>query len=293
VLAAATFSLANLNGIAPPQVQTFSIEIVNICGMSFNERGFLEPPDPMQVFASRAKFKPYYQLVEDLNGVAMRQIWDIKIEGSRRDLIYGATQFVRCVRLNQAAVSLLDAGMSVEAQVLCRTMVECVIHMAKLALHPMHAEALENEFDRHQITQAKKILEHAEAPDSDLVAYLQDIASQPSPDVPFKLEQLASEVKLQMLYHVIYRETSGYAAHGTLGGAIQHITASDDGPVIDFGRQYDKVGATLAMLIPLALEAIEQFEKLFPDLELGDTLKMFNLRWQHLCEKRPLAEWRV
>ncbi|MCE3269696.1 MAG: hypothetical protein K0S57_93 [Ramlibacter sp.] len=254
--------------------------------MSFQSSGFLAAPAAAKADASLRPFSEELQLASEVNEKLMQIVWALKIPSWQKDRAMGALLFIRSVRAFQAAITLLRLGMCTESMAHCRSIVECTILMSTLVRDTSFSAVLEAEHERHRITQAEKIAPlHAAKgyPDADR---LRELGKQKKPDVSYKLEELARKAGLEVLYQSIYRGTSGYAAHATLGALHRNLAVVEGLTEIRFGREYDMLDETLSTLVPLGLEVLMQVDQLFA---LGETTTTpFHARWQALCMKRGM-----
>lgn len=253
--------------------------------MSFAEQGFLAPPEAKHR-TELAKFGEQLDLALQINAIAMRLVWSLEVPPRRKDLAVGGLLFIRAVRSYQTSLVLLQQGLSVEAQSMCRQIIECVLRIAKLAQQPSFVEHMEGESQRHRITQAEKLVDIEKDPD--LVARYRELAAMPKPEGAVHYEQLARDVGLEPLYHALYRGTSGFAAHATLGALAGQVQQSEDGVNFSFARQYGPVADhALAMIIPLGIESIHQIAIQFKlDWPEAEAIRVSAI-WQAMCRARP------
>jgi hypothetical protein len=250
--------------------------------MTFADQGFLSDADSPKAAEAHQRWAGVFTLATSINAFAMRTVWALEIDTSRKERAVGALMFVRAVRAYQAALMLARQGMCTESLGLCRTAVECIIHIAKLARDPEHVHELERAHARHRITQAEKMIAFGERIDSVTLQGLQSLATEQKPSIKINYEQLAEEVGLEVLYQVLYRGTSGYAAHATMGALNTHLN-SDAGEVdILFSPQWGMLEQTLSFVVPVGIDALTQIAVLFELADVTEEVVRLSSSWQAL-----------
>lgn len=255
--------------------------------MSFIEQGFISFELNEADAQMRQQLAREFELARTVNAMSMRIVWSIEYSSSRLDLALGSLLYVRAVRAYQASLMLAWQGMCVEAQGLCRAVIECAIHIAKLQHDPDHARVIQRGHERHQITHAEKMLRFADRLDPEVLQRVRELQGQPLPEgTSINYEQLAKEVGLEVMYQALYRGTSGYAAHATLGALQTHLVRDGEGVGMSYAPQWAMLDDTLATATSVGLEAAARVADLLAMPAVTQECLDLALRLQHLRAER-------
>ncbi|WP_299795119.1 DUF5677 domain-containing protein [Ramlibacter sp.] len=201
----------------------------------------------------------------------MSTLWSLEIDGEKQDRAIGCLLFLKGVRAYQAALLLARKGLCTESHILIRSALECALHLAAVRTDPAHVKVLQDAHERHQITQAKGLLGYADRLDAKLAARVHDFVSHelPTGKSP-NLEAMARGTGLDVLYQMVYRTTSGFAAHPTIGALERHVAAGADGANVLFAPEYELLDEAYYLLAPVGLELLNQIGTL---LSTGEVLQ--------------------
>ncbi|CAN7485860.1 DUF5677 domain-containing protein [Variovorax paradoxus] len=237
---------------------------------SFDEEflrdGFLAKYPPEELAHVRSHASDAFDFAGRLNKRLMVIMRGLKPRRQERGEILGMLLFLKALNAFQGGVLLCQRGLLVESQNLARLALECTIHLMALTKEPSHIEAMLADYDRHKKTHAEKLLEHHRNSGSNLtrkdIEALEKLTELEGSSI--KLEQLARRVGLSAMYDSIYRGTSGYAAHPTLG-ALQQLLGEKEGEDVNiiFGGELSGMRHSLVNLLIPMVDLIEPLSEIF------------------------------
>ena len=202
--------------------------------MDWLEKGFLS--DDIRTWSDSLlkELSKEFAFAHELNEAAMSLLQKTSVAGARQ--VASGAFLARGLQSYQAALLLLERGMSADARNVVRSIVETAVTIAGLAfLHDM-PRRLAADNNKHYKTLATIMLENPLFEDimptgekeglrqllSEAEAYMQKPAK-------LGLEQVANEVGLGRFYNLTYRPLSGDAAHATVDSMKRHIESVDGG----------------------------------------------------------------
>jgi hypothetical protein len=148
---------------------------------------------------------------------------------------------------------------------------------------------MQAEYARHKKTQATKLLEHHKETGSALLPEMIEALMKHTEleGEGFKIEQLARSVGMSIAYDTLYRGTSGYAAHPTLGALQQLIGSGEDWSIIFGGDLSSLRHSLINMVIPM----VDLFQPLSDIFHLG--LGFEGVAWAAELGAISDADWKA
>lgn len=245
-----------------------------------NEEGFLsEHLEPYRQ-RIRAKHQPHYALVFETNKLCQRVKFQMLVHSRDGQEVFGAALFIKLLADVQAAVLLLERGLSSQARSLLRVAIEALIILGKLSKSYEFVEAFIRLGEQQRLRLVRAIQRNA-SPDLDSIRLeiseeiIRDI-EQIVGDIPNEgLEQWARELGLQQFYDVNYRLFSN-DVHSKPRALEHYLEVNSDGEyaVINWGPQLsdDLEGEYLeaARILTVALSFVNAVFKLNVDTQIAE-----------------------
>ena len=208
-----------------------------------NEEGFLsEHLEPYRQ-RIRAKHQPHYELAFEINKVCQSVKFKMHVHSRDGQEVFGAALFIKLLADVQAAVLLLERGLSSQARSILRVAIEALIILGKLSKSYEFVEALIRLGEQQRLKLVRAIQRN---PSPDLDSLRSEISEeiihdieQIVGDIPNEsLEQWARELGLLQLYDVGYRLFSN-DVHSKPRAIEHHLEVNEDGEfaVINWGPQ--------------------------------------------------------
>jgi hypothetical protein len=238
---------------------------------AFLREGFLANYPAEELAHVRSHAPEVFDFADRLNKRLMAIMRGLKPRREEPTEVLGMLLVVKALNAFQGGVLLCQRGLLVESQNLARLALECTIHLMALSKDPGHIDAMLADYDRHKKTHAEKLLEHHKDSGSNLTAQnieaLEKLTELEGASI--KLEQLARRVGMSVAYDSMYRGTSGYAAHPTLG-ALQQLLGEREGEDLNiiFGGELSGMRHSLINLLIPTVDLIEPLSDVF-NLGLG------------------------
>lgn len=205
---------------------------------SFKEAGFLGDDVAQFRVNVRAAHAATFDLADKLNLLAMRMLWELPLDNLDEPRAYAVMCYARAVQNYQTAILMCERGALVEARTLIRAMAETVFLAWGFYKKQDMLERLIEDNAKHRKGDAKALLELGQRRGHDVQRFEQALAqiSVEYPQGPRWLNWagLASEVGLDTLFYLAYRQTSGDAAHATLHALHRHAEIGDKGDLHSF-----------------------------------------------------------
>jgi hypothetical protein len=260
--------------------------------------GFLSPDIEHDVACIRSAFKPWFDLVEDFNQLAMRTLpaW----MPSTRNVaeLTGAMLCARAVTSLQGAILLAERGMLADARTLIRSMAETVITLSAVASDPEVCERLVDAHYRHNRMYHKALLDDPMVGSlltpEQVVLIREAIAewNQARPNAasmkrdPINVWDLAKLGGTVQIYNLVYRSSSGDAAHAMPAALNRHLRLRADGTAtgLRFGPDVSDMTESLVLAVLAAAQLLEVAPRLFVR-EVVDEATMRQMALMEVCRR--------
>lgn len=256
----------------------------------FKAEGFLTEC-PANILAEIRSFEPeLFDTCEAVNRWGMEVAWNLQPRKSKAGQVAGALLFVKALNSFQAAVLLARRGMCVESEAMSRTGLECVFQLGALAKEPeRHAKALESDHHRHLATHAKKLLVHVQKGAVLAPEVVKDLeANTLLKGDSISMEKAAESAGLSHYYDSLYRGSSGFSAHPTLGALLRMVVSEGDTIKLQMGPDFYQLGQALIVAAPILIECGRPLASLFARPELESQAEALRSRFDELCKARPI-----
>ena len=237
----------------------------------FRAEGFYTTPTSALLEIIQDGDRELWNYCEQLNRAAMRTAWALRPRKSVREQVVGALLFIKALNSYQGSLVLLQRGMMVEGEALCRTGLECAFELGAIAKDTTRIDALHQAHERHQALHAQRLLDHDAASGHVLNAAARASLEQQAAlgGSRANLEHAAAAAGLQTLYDASYRGISGYAAHATFG-ALQRLVKEDGERIsIQMGPDMGELSHALISAAPVVLECFAPLARIFNDEALS------------------------
>lgn len=208
--------------------------------MTFEVDGFLA--EDLSGWASqvREKFKSWFELVSDLNRMAMRILYKATPMQSSSQQLVGALIFARSLQSYQAATLLAERGLLSDARTLVRSCAESAIALGGIAHDESFIDEIIDDYHKHRLSIANVMAidpECSKGLTPQQLDGLEKISAeisakyQSSKPKSVKWDVVATRVGMTTLYNTVYRGISGDAAHVTADALNRHIQANDQADI--------------------------------------------------------------
>lgn len=262
--------------------------------MSRNE-GFLSPHFSQTTARIRLDFSIWFGLLEDCNRLAMAVLPRMQPGTADNQKLLEAVLFARALQSIQAMTVLAERGMTGDARTLLRSCCETAIFQRKLHLDAAFADKLQERHDFHQRKLANAILSDPNSTAKltpEQIQSLRMVVAEIDGRYPVRrpadvnLAAVAASVNGMALYDLIFRSTSGDAAHTTLNSLVRHVVSDQDNNItgLRFGPQTDDLADTISGGISVLLHVLDAAIESFGLLDVRDQLAVVLHRWKELVE---------
>ena len=206
------------------------------------EAGFLS--DAPRAFRRQvhAQYRPWVELLYDINRSAVGLQHSIHIHRDRLDEAYGAVLFARTIASVQASALLLELGLPSQARTVLRSALETLFPLCAVAKEPTLAAELVASHDADRRTVADRVrrwqnpaLREAIATQVSDVELDTMLASRAR---PLNQYDLAKRADMEDWYLTIYTLLS-FAAHGAISDLESHAVVDANGEVVEFKSEPD------------------------------------------------------
>jgi hypothetical protein len=263
--------------------------------VSRNE-GFLSPDFAQTISTIRLDFSIWFGLLEDCNRLAVAVLPRVQPGTADNQKLLEAVLFARALQTIQAMTVLAERGMTGDARTLLRSCCETAIFQRKLHLDAGFADKLEERHDFHQRKLANALLCDPRSTAEltpEQVQSLRAVVAEIDGRYPVRkpadvnLATVAASVNGMALYDLIFRSTSGDAAHTTLNSLVRHVVSDRDNNItgLRFGPQTDDLADTISGGISVLLHVLDAAIESFGLLDVRDQLATAVHRWKELVEE--------
>jgi Family of unknown function (DUF5677) len=254
----------------------------------FKAEGFMTEC-PANILAEIRSFEPeLFDACEAVNRWGMEVAWSLKPRKSKPGQVAGALLFVKALNSFQAAVLLARRGMGVESEAMSRTGLECVFQLGALAKEPAkHAKALQSAHHYHLAKHAQKLLEHVKKGavlEPQVVKELEARTLLKGDTI--NMEKVAESAGLSHYYDSLYRGSSGFSAHATLGALLRMVVSDGDAIKLQMGPDFDQLGQALIVAAPILIECGRPLASLFGRPELESESEELRAQFERVCRMR-------
>jgi hypothetical protein len=261
--------------------------------MAFSEEGFLSASLVDWRAATREQFKDWFEFVDKLNLQAMRLLPTIEPDRTKKHEVVAALLYRRALQSFQGSVLMAERGMNADALTLVRSCAETAIAIGGVLADEKFVASLMEADAKHRLTYANVILaddELRQGLSSEWVTNLQQVVSAAKNKYPapgprgINWAQVAKHAKMSNLYDMLYRITSGGAAHVTINALDRHVEPNDDGSIgnLTFRPETRDLVLSLSVGVCALLHAMEALGRLFPQEELRQTIESYTKSWAAL-----------
>ena len=238
---------------------------------TFYKHGFLSQHEFNEREAAISKaHSEWFGLVDDLNQEAMRICCALQPIETRNRQMVAKLIYYRALQSFQGAVLLAKRGMPADALTLVRSCAESAIALGGVAHDEQFIATLMSGYNKHlkafvnahlgDTGFAAELTEEEKELGRGLVEPLNGVSLQ-----GVKWDALATKVGMEKLYNIVYRSTSGDAAHVTLGALMRHVYADTDGKEEpSFQPDTRDIEQTISMAILALLQAMEKLNLVVP-----------------------------
>lgn len=266
--------------------------------MSFDEEGFLSPDLAVWTTATKAHFRPWFEMAEELSKDAMKILLTIQRPQATIRELTALLLYRRALQSFQGAVLLASRGMIADALTLVRVCAETAIALGAAASEEKFISELIEAADNQVLTYANSLLNDpdclsfvSEEQINDLKKIAAEIKAKYWPKKPHAInwEQAAKQAKMADLYVTVYRLVSNDAAHTSLGALDRHIELGahlTDGK-LTFRPETRQLDHALSLATNALLHALEAMRRVFTVDGLEQTLTAYMGRWFILETSHP------
>jgi hypothetical protein len=238
------------------------------------QEGFLSPEFSKTVAQIRRDHRAWFDMLNMCNRLAMDVLPCVKPGTSDNQKLLEAGLYGRAVQSFQAIALLGERGMSGDARTVLRSLCETVIVQRRTAQDARFVDKLVERHDYHRRTLGNALLRDRPAManmDSEQVRKLQAVIEEITAQYPagrptdINLADEAATAGGTAMYNVIFRPTSGDAAHAGLNALDRHFAVDEKDKIsgLRFGPDASELADTLSLAISLLLHvmdsAIESF----------------------------------
>lgn len=208
--------------------------------MSFDIDGFGGQGGEAVRRQQMAQHRELFDFAEKCSGLAM-QTTALLPDAKGSHSIAVSMFFARCVSHFQAAINLAAGGMTVEALVICRGLVETAFVMCALSENAVTLEELVSHDDAIRVKMANVFLKANSYPNvKPFEKRLEEFVADKKGGAEISLHDFARKGNAMALYDGLYRHLSHFAAHPSVSAVDAYIISTPAGhrakfiPLIDY-----------------------------------------------------------
>lgn len=208
--------------------------------MSFYIEGFRGQGGEAVRLKQIAQNRELFEFAEKCSGLAMQTTTLLPNTKGSHSIAVGLF-FARCVSHFQAAINLAAGGMTVEALVICRGLVETAFVMCALSENAVTLEELVSHDDAIRVKMANVFLKaNSYANVEPFEERLEEFVAGKKGGVEISLYEFAKRGNALALYDGLYRHLSHFAAHPSISAVDAYIVATPIGhrakftPLVDY-----------------------------------------------------------
>lgn len=243
-------------------------------------------------------FASWFDVADSFNNLGMQVLHAMKVDVASNQQLLAAALYGRALTSFQASCFLAERGMLSDARTVVRAAAETTIILSAVVKDASVCELL---IDRHywhhlkirnvwlQNPQAVDIMSSHEIEKTKIV--IEDIEkSHPKAKHlkgdPVNIANLAKQAGVDAIYDVVYRWTSGDAAHTSLDALIRHIRvdANNDIVGLKFGTDAADLPDTLHNAMSVLGFALNATVTIFQLTQFNNELERCVAAWQALGE---------
>ncbi len=210
--------------------------------MSFREEGFMGASGAAIRLTQVDRYRELFEFANECSRLAVvvaALLPDIR----EKTKLVASIFFMRSLSHFQAAINLAEGGMTIEALVLCRGLVETGFVLCSLAEGAVTPAELVSHDKASRVKQAKAIL-HGRDAYANILPFenkLNDFVTENIDSDAIDMHTLARKCKALAVYDGLYRHLSHFAAHPSLSAAEPYLVTMPNGqshaqfrPVLDY-----------------------------------------------------------
>ena len=216
--------------------------------MSIDEAGFLSPTIEEYIKKYRAENPGWFQVAEDLNHLAQRQLLSISVPDHDQRIIISTLLFMRGLSNFQGAIILVQRGMSSDARILTRSCFEAVFYLNALGKDPAFLDALLGDDTARRQKTARAQLKDISGLAPNEVEILTGVLEEKIELREINLAHVANKAGLTKQYDVFYRPLSNFSAHPSMSALSQHLHADEQGLATGLRRGPDGSGIAVTLM---------------------------------------------
>ncbi|SIO61534.1 DUF5677 domain-containing protein [Paraburkholderia phenazinium] len=191
----------------------------------FNDIGFLSPELATWADQLRADFAFEFGIVERIDRLAMRVLFDLPAEEMTEAHMFANLCFGRALQAFQSAILLAQKGALVDSRTLVRSCTETVIALAACRVDDSMPAQIKEDADQHRSKLANALLAADRSKEilsadrvASLAAVVKEVAAEYGARGPRKINwaEKANAGGVSDLYDMAYRTMSGDGAHCTV-----------------------------------------------------------------------------
>jgi len=266
----------------------------------FDAQGFLSPE--IDTFRSSirswAPAAPWFALAEDLNGLGLDLLRheETPLHYNQRFCI--ATLFVRTHQSFQAALVLIERGLTGDARTVLRSAVEGAIALMALAADPAFVGRLTDAYRLSQQKRARVALSPAYrggytpvqvAEMEKTIREVDDLKKNRGTDLKEINWADVARPLCPDLYDLLYRSLSADGTHATVDALNRHLVLDHAGDIIELNAGPDTSGVVEALHAAclVMLWAADPFARVFPQDGVSDRIQSLIQRFGGLLAASP------
>jgi len=265
--------------------------------IDMKKHGFLSPNLPALIANIRKNGACQFAVAEAFSELGMCALRDMEINPACPQQVLGAPLFGRAVMSFQSAIILCERGLLLDAGILVRSAAETAIMLTAVAKDGRACKTLTLGMMHHERALAQSWLHDPEVKtvlsmdDIDALQSRIDEIDKNYPDAkdlegdPIKVRSLADTYGTASLYNVVYRTTSGNAAHASLGTLKRHVKNVPHLALqrFKFGPEEENLAATLSDALMVISHALTSIYRLFPQIEHREDFEASVAAWKSLA----------
>lgn len=262
----------------------------------FKTEGFLAPSLASSIANIKRDFAPWFGAAEAFVSLGMQVLPAVKADQTSYQQLVAAALYGRALTSFQAAYVLTERGMLADARTVVRAAAETAIILSAVVKDATVCDLLIDRHFWHHRTLRNAWLNDPQAvaamtpTEVDAVKAAITEAEESHPKAkqsrgdPVTIAALAKRAGVTALYNVVYRSTSGDAAHTSLDALNRHIQADGDGDItgLKFGPDTSDLPATLSDGISVMGHALNAVLELFPLQQFSPELASCVASWKSL-----------
>lgn len=248
----------------------------------FNEKGYIGEQILEFKESVVKKYAQLFGLFQDLNSYSQHKKNDLQVDNQNAQLVITACLFAKILNGAQTVYLLCTYGLTHEAKIILRTLLEALFIIRRIFLEPSYVEQYVRQDQINRLNLIRVSRNHPEPLFSSVRDYATDeIVKSLEEEIQRehirkdRIEVLAEKAQLKTFYDSLYRLFSA-DVHSGVSSMKQYVSVDKEGELqtFEWGPQDEDIPTNLAMATDILLRTWHVMDNLFK-LGIENELKVY------------------